>query len=167
RPGRRGGCRTARARAPARPPPLPLPLTPLRSSNATGTRHRSRFPSGSRGAPSLRECAAGIEPPAGRGTGPPCGRRPNRRRPRSRARAAAKPPALVQVRGEDRESRVVLERRRGGPVAPALIAVTLAAPDGVVKLSPHFERLGTGPASRLAPELERHDVLARVGEERR
>src|SRR5439155_17400858 len=82
-------------------------------------------------------------------------------------RATAESPALMEIRGEDRESRVILERRRGGPVASPLIAMTLAAPDGVVELSPDCERLGTRPASRLAPELERHDVLTRIREEPR
>src|SRR5205085_10287999 len=78
----------------------------------------------------------------------------------------AKPPALMQVRREDGKPGVVLERGRGRPVSPPLVAVTLAAPDGIVELAPGLERRRAGATARLARELERRRVLARVREER-
>src|SRR5207249_7095515 len=82
------------------------------------------------------------------------------------AGAAPEAPALMQIGREDREPSVVLECRRRRSIAPALVAVTLAASDGVVELSADLERLGARPATRCRPELELHHMLARVGEER-
>src|SRR5438034_110355 len=81
--------------------------------------------------------------------------------------ATAEAPALVQVRGEDRLARVRLERWRGGAVPPPRLAVALPAPDRVVELSPHPQRLDARRATRLFRESEGHDVLARVLEEGR
>ena len=83
------------------------------------------------------------------------------------AAPAAEPPVLMQVGREDREARVVLQRRRGGAVAPTLVAVAFAAADGIVELTALLEGRGAGPATRHTRELERHHVLTRVREERR
>ena len=45
------------------------------------------------------------------------------------AATAVETPILMQVGGEHRMAGVVLQRRRGGPVAPALVAVAFAASD--------------------------------------
>src|SRR4029077_17012102 len=66
---------------------------------------------------------------------------------------APEPPILVQIGGENREVGVVLERRRRGTVAPPLVAVTLAAPDGIVKQASLLHGRLARPTAWRAREL--------------
>src|SRR5260221_4286702 len=78
--------------------------------------------------------------------------------------ATVEAPILAQVRGEDWPAGVVLQRGRRGPVAAALVAVALAAPDRVVELSPDTN--GVGAATRRLAEIEQLWTLSGVGEVR-
>jgi len=51
----------------------------------------------------------------------------------------------MQIRRKNGEAGVVLEGGRGRPVAPSLVAMTLAAPDGVVELPPRLEGVARVP----------------------
>ena len=68
------------------------------------------------------------------------------------AAAAVEAPILMQVGGEHRMAGVVLQRRRGGPVAPALVASTCKlvqeAQDVTWNIEGHF---ADADASSCAP----------------
>src|SRR5256885_14735499 len=73
----------------------------------------------------------------------------------------------MQLAGNECLATKLLVSGGGGAVPPPRLAVALPAPDRVVELSPHPQRLGARRATRLFREREGHDVLARVLEEGR
>src|SRR6266852_3553426 len=81
--------------------------------------------------------------------------------------AAPEPPILAQIGRENWEVGIVLQGRGRWAIAPPLVAVALAAPDGIVHLGSLLQRRFARPAAGWAREFQGYDVLARVREERR
>src|SRR5204863_2647533 len=81
--------------------------------------------------------------------------------------AAVEPPVFVQVGRKDGMAGVVLECGRRRTVTAPLIAMALAAADGIVELATDYQRFGARAAARRTAKLDRLRPLRRVGEERR